>query len=218
MKKIVRGRLTYSNVIATLALFLALGGGAYAATQLPKNSVGAKQIKKNAVSGSKVKDGSLRASDFKKGELAGLKGPQGPPGQAGQPGSPAGSVLSSRFVNEAGLTQTLYGPVSGIGPTSNTNEALVIETSPAVPIVANDLSARYARNSDTPGGIREFILRVNGSDTALKCSYTSPSASCSDTTDSVTIPANSLMAIRFFQGGTNIGDGDILVSIRATTP
>ena len=40
-----RSHVTYANVIATLALFIALGGGAYAAIRLPKNSVTAKQIK-----------------------------------------------------------------------------------------------------------------------------------------------------------------------------
>lgn len=41
-------RLTYANVIASLALFIALGGAAVAAG-LPKNSVGPQQIKKGAV-------------------------------------------------------------------------------------------------------------------------------------------------------------------------
>jgi len=54
-----RLRLTYSNVIATLALFLALGGAAYAATKLPKNSVGTKQLKPNAVTTAKIKDGAV---------------------------------------------------------------------------------------------------------------------------------------------------------------
>jgi hypothetical protein len=40
----VRDRLTYANVVSTLCLFLLLGGEAYAATQLPKNSVGTKQL------------------------------------------------------------------------------------------------------------------------------------------------------------------------------
>ena len=44
----VRKKLTYSNVIACLALFVALGGVAVAAG-LPKNSVGAKQLKNGAV-------------------------------------------------------------------------------------------------------------------------------------------------------------------------
>jgi hypothetical protein len=49
----LRGKLTYSNVVATLALFIALGGGALAATQLKKNSVGTKQLKRNSVTGEK---------------------------------------------------------------------------------------------------------------------------------------------------------------------
>jgi hypothetical protein len=45
----LRRHLSYANVTATLALFVALGGGAYAATQLPANSVGTKQLKDRAV-------------------------------------------------------------------------------------------------------------------------------------------------------------------------
>jgi hypothetical protein len=55
----LRPRLTYANVIATLALFLALGGGAYAAIQLPKNSVGSKQLRKNSVIAAKIKNGAV---------------------------------------------------------------------------------------------------------------------------------------------------------------
>ena len=80
-----RPKLTYANVIATLALFLALGGGAaYAASQVAKNSVGTRQLRKNAVTAEKVKDGSLLRRDFKAGELpAGERGPQGVPGAPG---------------------------------------------------------------------------------------------------------------------------------------
>ena len=52
----MRPKLSYANVVATLALFVALGGASYAAIQLPKNSVGAKQIKRNAVSSAKIKN------------------------------------------------------------------------------------------------------------------------------------------------------------------
>jgi hypothetical protein len=61
--------LSYANVVATMALFVALGGGAYAAINLPKNSVGAKQIKKNAVSGRKVKNRSLTGADLNLSKL-----------------------------------------------------------------------------------------------------------------------------------------------------
>jgi hypothetical protein len=61
----VRAKLNYSNVVSTLCLFLILGGGAYAATHLPKNSVGPRQIRRNAVSGSKVKNRSLTGADLR---------------------------------------------------------------------------------------------------------------------------------------------------------
>ena len=64
MRKL-RAKLTYSNVMSTLCLFLILGGGAYAASRLPKNSVGRKQIKANAVNGSKVANGSLTKADLR---------------------------------------------------------------------------------------------------------------------------------------------------------
>lgn len=73
--KFVRKRLTYANVMSSIAVFLVLGGAtAIAATHLGKNSVGTKQlknnsvttkkIKKNAVTGAKVKDGSLTGADI----------------------------------------------------------------------------------------------------------------------------------------------------------
>ncbi|HKP90494.1 MAG TPA: hypothetical protein VJT75_11045 [Thermoleophilaceae bacterium] len=52
----VRARLTYANVVASLALFLALGGIGWAATTLPKNSVGSAQIKPNSVSDTDLKE------------------------------------------------------------------------------------------------------------------------------------------------------------------
>lgn len=52
-------RPTYANVVATAALFIALGGAAFAATQLPRNSVGVKQLKRNAVTTPKIKNGAV---------------------------------------------------------------------------------------------------------------------------------------------------------------
>ncbi len=67
----IRSRLTYSNVVASMALFIALGGVSYAAVTLPRNSVGTAQIKRNAVTGSKVKNSSLTGGDVKNSSLTG---------------------------------------------------------------------------------------------------------------------------------------------------
>jgi hypothetical protein len=61
----IRPHLSYSNVVSTICLFILLGGGAYAAVKLPKNSVGTKQLKRNAVTGVKVADGALTSADIK---------------------------------------------------------------------------------------------------------------------------------------------------------
>jgi hypothetical protein len=58
--KSIRTRLTYANVVSTIALFLVLcGATAFAATHLGKNSVGSKQLKKNAVTGAKIQAGAV---------------------------------------------------------------------------------------------------------------------------------------------------------------
>jgi hypothetical protein len=77
-----RRHLTFANVMVVILTFIVLGGGAYAATQLPKNSVGAKQLKKGAVSKAKIQRSTLKA-------LAGARGPAGATGSAG-PAGPAG--------------------------------------------------------------------------------------------------------------------------------
>lgn len=80
-------RLSYANVMSSLALFIALGGVSWAAATLPANSVGKRQLKDNAVTGQKVANGSLRAADFARGALpAGPQGPAGPAGAAGPQG------------------------------------------------------------------------------------------------------------------------------------
>jgi hypothetical protein len=66
----IRSKLTYANVVATLALFIALGGVSYAAVKLPKNSVGEKQIKKNAVTAKKIKKNSVTGAKVKDGSLS----------------------------------------------------------------------------------------------------------------------------------------------------
>src|ERR1700742_4494361 len=80
MKKL-RPRLTFANVVSCLALFVALGGSAYAATQLPKNSVGTKQLKNGAVTVAKLAR-SVQGGD-------GSEGKQGPKGEPGAPGKSA---------------------------------------------------------------------------------------------------------------------------------
>src|SRR3954465_8846512 len=91
----LRFRLSYANVTATIALFVALGGSSYAALRLPRNSVGSKQIRAGAVHSSEVKNGSLQLGGFASATRAGLVGPEGPAGPAGAPASKYWAAVSA---------------------------------------------------------------------------------------------------------------------------
>lgn len=57
----LRRRLSFANVTAALALFVALGGTSYAAINLPANSVGPDQIRYHAVGWSAIQPNAVHA-------------------------------------------------------------------------------------------------------------------------------------------------------------
>lgn len=71
-----RPRLTYANVVSTVALFVALtGAGAYAAGQLAPRSVGERQLRPGAVTAEKLRKNAvtapkIKAQAVKQGKLA----------------------------------------------------------------------------------------------------------------------------------------------------
>ena len=63
--KQIRGGLTYSNVVATVALFMAIGGGAaWAASHLAKNSVKSKNIAPSAVKTRNLAKGAVKTKNL----------------------------------------------------------------------------------------------------------------------------------------------------------
>src|SRR3954447_7949196 len=85
-------RLTYGNVMSTVAVFIALGGTSYALT-LPRNSVGSRELRARSVGASELKTGAVSTRDIKnhgirltdispptRDALRGQRGPAGAPG------------------------------------------------------------------------------------------------------------------------------------------
>ena len=68
MRRITNRLPSPAMVVACIALIIALGGTAWAAT-LPRNSVGTAQLKKNAVTSIKVRNNSLTGVDINEGLL-----------------------------------------------------------------------------------------------------------------------------------------------------
>jgi hypothetical protein len=132
----LRERLSYANVTASLALFMTLGGVSYAATRLPSNSVGTSQLKANAVTSGKVKNGTLLKKDFKAGQM-----PAGARGAAGAPG-PQGSAGAQGVKGDTGPTGAT-GPTQGVAATGFTG---------AVPSNTPDLSHVNATVTTTTAG------------------------------------------------------------------
>jgi hypothetical protein len=93
-----------ANLVAYLALFVALGGTSYAAVRVTGKNVAdgsltGADLKNSSVTGKDVKNRSLKAADFATGQLP--AGPQGAPGPKGDQG-PAGPVDPSQFLAHDG--------------------------------------------------------------------------------------------------------------------
>jgi hypothetical protein len=239
----LRSRLTYANVMATVAVFLAFGGGAYALSGIPDGSgiyhgcvasSGALRVVTKASSCLKaktVKRGSRRVRVPGESAIAwNQQGPTGQSGAAGQPGQPgqqgqqgnagsdASSILTGRLekLTDYGTfgTGTNYAYPQGDTPgTGFSTEGDATELSPARTVVARDLFVKENAVSPNALGTRNYILRVNGSASTLRCSTTAGSSNpsgtiqCSDTTDAVTIPPGSTIDLNADQSGYYTGGG-----------
>ena len=82
-------------VISLIALFVALGGTTYAATSLPKNSVGTRQLKNGAVTKKKIQAQTITALMGARGRQ-GATGAPGTPGAAGAPGPTASAYAQDQ--------------------------------------------------------------------------------------------------------------------------
>jgi hypothetical protein len=104
MLKRLRPHLSYANVLSTIAVFVALGGGAYAATQLPANSVGTTQLKNGAATSRKIKDHTIVRKDVASGQFATPKQLAGKLGLGGTAANAAklGGIAPSGYLQGTG--------------------------------------------------------------------------------------------------------------------
>jgi hypothetical protein len=102
----MRRHLTFANVMASIAVFVAVGGTSYAAITLPRNSVGERQIKPGAVGATELRTGAVGSRALKNASIrprdlaAATRDALGKPGPAGPAGPPAVELRAS--VSSAG--------------------------------------------------------------------------------------------------------------------
>ncbi|HEX8104573.1 MAG TPA: hypothetical protein VF533_18295 [Solirubrobacteraceae bacterium] len=156
----LRSRLTYSNVMATVAVFVALGGTGYAATQLPRDSVGSKQIrskavgrselKPKAVSASRIRSGAVTARTLSRGTRASLRGdagPTGPQGIQGPPGPVGPDATLRASINSGGIAVGV-GDSPGATHDGGSNEYRVRFNSPIEGCTPTATLARLPNGQD----------------------------------------------------------------------
>jgi hypothetical protein len=150
MKQSLRPRLTYANVIASIALFVALSGVAVAAG-LPKHSVGAKQLKNGAVTAAAIKKGAVTSGKLgPKSVVAGKLGPNAVgPGNIGN-----GAVGSDKILAGAVIASSIKNGVITTNKLTNNNvtTAKIAE--------ANVTTAKLANGAVTAAKLAPEVLNT----------------------------------------------------------
>ena len=184
-------------VISMVALFVALGGTGYAASQAGGGDHAAAAKKTN------VKHG-------KRGPR-GLRGATGAQGARGAAGSPAFGALLGRGVNVPAGTSFL-APSGQL--TADANENNVSSFTANAPMTARDLAVTLTVATGLTD-TRTFTVRVGNANTALSCTVPPGNTGCTST-QTVTIPGGSLISI----GSTSTGapmPTDVRFGWRATS-
>ena len=224
MLSTLRSKLSYANVMATLAVFIGLAGTSVAAVSLTRNSVRSKHIAKgqvkrsdigrSAVSSAKVANNSLRLIDFRTGQI-----PTGPPGSPGQPGSPAASMLMGTVpavVNSENANGTFAFPPVGVA--AQAGGAML---SPNQTVVLRDLAVSVA-TAPGAGATRTAYLGILGNTlppaAAISCPISGPETICTSGDATLTVPPASRLTFALRNGAIAPADSSVLFGYRATTP
>ena len=152
-------RLTYANVISTLALFLVLTGGAAYAASLGKNSVGTKQLKKNSVTAAKIKKNAVTTAQIKNGSVTGAKVKLGSLGTVPSANTANSATTATTASNLAGYIRKGITRVVAT-PVATYKEGL--ENAPQTAIFASGPLTIYAQ-CFSPGTFTDGVISIKTS-------------------------------------------------------
>ena len=163
----LRSRLTYANLMATVAMFIALGGGAYAAAT---GSIDSRELKNNNVRSTDLRNNDVRTRDLRNNDVRG--------------GDVRNSTLTGGDVANDGLTgsdvlESSLGQVPSATSANSANTANNLAApegfhevgAPGEPSFQNGCSTSAVGHLETPGFYKDHEGRVH-----LKGSVTCPSS------------------------------------------
>jgi hypothetical protein len=146
----VRHRLSYSSIVATLALLLAVGGTAAAGAQslltgrsVKDESLTGADIQNDSLTGADIRGGSLGSNVFSavaRANLRGATGPAGPRGDKGETGQqgPAGAGVTATIVNGDDAANYPDGALLATGPMPTIGDYVIFANLTAHNTGAND--------------------------------------------------------------------------------
>ncbi len=153
--RVLRARLTYANVVATVALFLALGGASYAMLRVPKNSVGTPQLRDRAVTAPKLAPGAVTATSVRRGSLTGVQ----------VVAATLGKVRAAARADSAATADAVGGvPVSGLLRSDQVMTGTASDDS-AGNVILKDPGTGVEVLTGVAGALR--LVNTNGQDTIL---------------------------------------------------
>jgi hypothetical protein len=158
---ILKKSLTFSNVIALLALFIALGGSVYAAS----NKIDGAQIKAKSLPGNRIQPGTVTATQIKKGAIG---EPQIKAGAVTGKQIKAGAVTATQIqANAITAAQIKAGSISGTQIQSGSLGATQINQT--------TLTGISAANIHTVQYVTSTVTLVPESETGTSTTATCPS-------------------------------------------
>jgi hypothetical protein len=221
----VLSRLTYANVMATIAVFIALGGGAYAALKVPANSVGSKQLKKKAVTPAKVAPATValfkgqRGSPGPKGDAGqnGGVGPKGDQGDKGDAGSPGASAMMGRIEGNSSGSRYAY-PVGFSPSTPDLAHISSVEFLTPNAFTVRDFTAHVLPSPGPGESWRVELVFNDGTVTypGAGCVIADYASSCTSAGPAGPVPAGATIAMHVVGTGGVPGSGGITFGWRAT--
>src|SRR4051812_40422732 len=176
----VRARLSYANVVATLALFVALGGTGYAASQITS-----KDVKNRSLKGGDLKKDTGTGAEIRDARLGGVPSAQNATtadvsksaGTATTAGS-AGSAATATLADTAKDAQSLAGQGAGaferatrtqfgkapVGPAGESGEQVVLSW----PELGAQVTSATNQAACPGGGLRVAVKNTKASGASVR--------------------------------------------------
>ena len=185
-------KLTYANVMSTLAMFVALAGGAYAAAtigagDIKRDAVRSKHIKSQAVKSKQIKDGAVAGPEIRDGAVTSGRIADG----AVTSGKIADGAVTTGSISDQTVTNTKIG--DGAVTSGKISDDAVTSGKISDDAVT---TGKISDDAVTSGKIADFSLRLkdlggqtNAATATVGSAITVPNGGCSRATLTLSNPA-----------------------------